>query len=338
VGISATFAVVLSLLAASFGSSALAAPSVELTPVVRGAPPLPGSDVVVLCPDITEKTGVFLARGEDSIASKLARSGYRVFLADPWAAPATASGGFDTVAGEVFPAILQELESRAGGGKLFWLGHGLCGFVPVASAARLTKDTATVHWIALATRLDWTRPSSPLLRWLETWSRGETPVPEANGRLLFTGVRDAVGPRASSVPNGLKPTVSGGAKNDLESYHRNNLLRPPVDAVLDDVMRWFQGGRADASTGWLDYSVGFDKVPGKGLVLLGASDPLAPPENSIHAANRIRPKQKVTLTILARGEGMREDYGHLGVLLSQNASADVDPIILRWIGNGGSGE
>ncbi|MEE2829987.1 MAG: hypothetical protein VX498_12425, partial [Myxococcota bacterium] len=40
-------------------------------PVVRGIPPAPQAPVVALCPDISERPEVFLARGRGSLAATL---------------------------------------------------------------------------------------------------------------------------------------------------------------------------------------------------------------------------------------------------------------------------
>jgi hypothetical protein len=293
--------------------------------------------VVALCPDITETADVFLARGDASLASRLARAGYRVYLVDPWASSLAASGGFDAVVSELYPAIVDELESRSGRGSVTWLGHGLCGFLPIAASAGGGTEVAAVDWIALGTRLSWTDPSPVLMQWLRSWERGETPVPEHSQRILFTGLRDALGPRASSVPPSFAKTSSVAARVQLESFHRAHLARPPPAALVQDLLRWFERGGADAATGWLDYGMGLESVGGSGLVLMPASDPLAPPESSLAVRARFSASTPVQFHLLARSEGMKEDYGHLGLLLSQNASGDGDRLIINWLAARGPG-
>jgi len=298
--------------------------------VIRGAQPAPGADVVALCPDLTERPQVFTSRGEDSLASRLARAGKRVFLVDPWSATATASSGFDGAVTEVLPELLRELNLRAGGGEVHWIGHGICGLLPMAAAARGDEDAAALHWIALGTRFDWTRPSDPLRSWLEAWAEDEDPVPAATQRVLFTGLREAMGPRASSVPAGLRSGTGRSAGEELENYHRNTLLRSPPKVLLEDVGRWFSGGKISAATGWIDYSVGLEKMTGDGLLVAGMSDPWAPPE-AVMTARVAAASDRFEFKVLARSEGAKEDYGHLGMLLSENASADIDRLVLHWL-------
>jgi hypothetical protein len=287
--------------------------------------------VVALCPDLTERPEVFVARGEHSLADRLARSGYRVYLVDPWAATLAASGGFDAVVSTVYPEIVAELQRAARGGRVTWIGHGLCGFLPIAAAAGGGNPTASVDWVGLGTRLDWTQPSPLLTSWLRSWERGEAPVPQHSQHILFTGLREAVGPRASSVPPGLGGGGSKTAAGQLETIVRSGIGRPPVLAVVKDLIRWFERGAAGASTGWLDYGLGKDHVMGRGLFLMPASDPLGPPESTLQAASAFPSANGVEFVLLARSEGAAEDYGHLGLLLSRNASADGDRLILRWL-------
>jgi hypothetical protein len=329
VGKSAIFGAVLGV--SLFFCGPIAHAELPIEAVIRGAQPAPGADVVALCPDLTERPQVYTVRGEESLATRLARAGKRVFLVDPWSASATASAGFDGAVVDVFPALLKELQLRAEGGAVHWVGHGLCGLLPMAAAARGEEGAASVHWIALGSRLDWSRPSGPLRSWLRAWAEDEEPVPSATQRVLFTGLREAVGPRGSSVPTALKGSTEFPAKNSLELFHRNKLLRPPPQLVLQDVMRWFSEGRMAASTGWLDYTVGLEKMVGNGLVIVGSTDPWAPPESVLPVLHRAGEGFRVETVLVSRSEGAKENYGHLGMLLSQNASADVDRPILHWL-------
>ena len=324
-------AIVAGVLGASlfFGVSSAQA-DVFIEAVIRGAQPAPGADVVALCPDLTERPQVYTSRGEDSLASRLARAGKRVFLVDPWSATATASSGFDGAVTEVLPALLSELSMRASGGEIYWIGHGICGLLPMAAAARGNEDAAAIHWIALGTRFDWTRPSGPLRSWLQAWAEDEDPVPAATQRVLFTGLREAVGPRASSVPPALRTDTNRSAAEELETFHRNKLLRAPAKVVLEDLIRWFSAGTISASTGWIDYSVGLEKMTGDALLVAGMTDPWAPPESALPAPAAAG-SARLEVKVVGRSEGAKEDYGHLGMLLSENASADIDRVVLHWL-------
>lgn len=335
-GISAIFGVVLAGVVLLAPPPAHAEEGSLLVAVVRGAPPRADAKVVALCPDLTDQPEVFLARGEQSLADRLARAGYRVYLVDPWASKIAASGGFDAVIDTVYPSLVNDLKKAAGGGRVTWIGHGLCGFLPIAAAAVGGQEGHTgVDWVGLGSRLDWTHVS-PLFRdWLTAWATGETPVPLHSQQILFSGLRGALGPRPSSVPTALQSRKGGSAGAQLESYHRTNLARPPALAVLADLIRWFDRGRPIASKGWLDYTLGLERVTGRGLLLLPASSPVGPPESVLEATSSFSASVDVATVLLSREQGMSEDYGHLGMILSTNASADVDRLLLRWLAGQG---
>ena len=318
-----------------FSGNATAAEFPDPTPVVRGFPPAAGAPVVALCPDISERPEVFLARAEASLATRLARSGYRVYLVDPWAANETRVNGFDGAVTSVYPRLVQRLAELGGTDEITWIGHGLCGYLPVAAAAKPNEKLPSVRWVALGTRLGWRMPAPTHEAWLESWSKDESPVPRAVQEVFFTGVRDAVGPRASSVPSPLDDGTGRSADEILESYHRNHLGRTPTPSLVEDLRRWYEAGTALSASGWLDYQVGIERVAGPGLVLLGASDPVAPPEDGLQARHRFLPGTEVDFEVLSRVEGRREEYGHLGMLLSNHAARDVDRLILGWLRNGG---
>jgi len=331
-GISAIFAIALAVGLVLTPAPAFAGASNSLVAVVRGAPPRADAKVVALCPDLTDRPEVFLARRDQSLADRLARAGYRVYLVDPWASNLAASGGFDAVVDKVYPSILNELIEAAGGGQVTWIGHGLCGFLPIAAAAvGEQEENKIVDWVGLGTRLDWSKASPVLEGWLRAWERGETPVPAHSQQVLFTGLREAFGPRPSSVPQALQSEGGASAGAQLESYHRANLSRPPVQSVLADLIRWFDRGSPVASKGWLNYSVGQERVPGRGLLMMPASSPMAPPESVLGVIGDLSDSANLVTLALSRDSGMSEDYGHLGTLLSGNASSDVDRLILRWL-------
>ena len=125
---------------------------------------------------------------------------------------------------------------------------------------------------------------------------------------------------------------SGHAADEvLEAYHREHLARTPSPAVVTDLLRWFSTGTAAARSGWLDYQAGLTKVPGPGLILAGSSDPVAPPEDALEGVASMPSSAEISFHHLSRVEGMREEYGHLGMLLSQHAARDTDQLILRWL-------
>ncbi len=317
-------------------SAACAPPASNLEPVVRGRPASQSAEAVALCPDISDRKEVFLARDGNGLAGRLARAGYRVYLVDPWNTTEARSKGFDGVVQSVFPRLLQELEERSGTGRVTWIGHGLCGFLPVAAAARPGEGLPTLRWAALGTRFDF-RLVSPLLRtWLQSWIVQAEALPVLAQQVLFTGLRPAAGPRRTSLPPAAEGTPGSTLAEILERFHRAEIARPPPRAVVEDLLRWFDEGRPTDRAGWVDYSRGLDAGFGEALVVVGASDPVAPPEMVLGGADRLARKIPVELRFLSRISGDREEFGHLGMLLSRHSAHSVDRTILSWLRGRGS--
>ncbi|MBJ94144.1 MAG: hypothetical protein CMP23_06650 [Rickettsiales bacterium] len=300
--------------------------------VVRGHPPGGDAEVVALCPDITERSEVFTARDGDGLAGSLARAGYRVYLVDPWSSSQAQVRGFDAVVREVYPALLADLARRGGGGQVTWIGHGLCGFLPVAAAARPDQKLPQQRWVALGTRFSWTLPSPLLLRWLRSWQANEVPLPELVARLLFTGLRPRSGPRPSSAPAQLDQARHPAEV--LQAVHSAKVARPPPRALVEDLLRWFEQGAARDREGWVDYSTGLASIAAAGLLVAGASDPLAPPEDVLPALRSLAADSVTQLLVLSRGNGDLEEYGHLGMLLSRHSARDVDGSVVQWLRRG----
>ena len=301
----------------------------EPQPVERGTPSAYEAEVIALCPDIGERPEVFLAREGEGLATHLARGPWKVYLVDPWSTPTAAAEGFDGVVRDVYPWLLQRLAEASGHERVTWIGHGVCGLLPLAAAARPSGNPPPTRWVALGTRFDWSLPSPVLERWVDGWRTGAPPLPDLVQRLLFTGLRAAVGSRNSSVPRGVQ--VVGTPAESLEFLHRDTIARTPPAGVLDDLARWMSQGRITDRSGWVDYEAAYANVRGPALLVAGASDGVAPPEQVLPALDRLAPEVGARWHLLSRISGDREEYGHLGMLLSRHAARDVDPLITAWL-------
>ncbi len=311
-----------------FPGAAAASGAPEPVPVVRGQPSGFESEVVALCPDVSERPDVFLARDGDGLAGHLARGHRRVFLVDPWASPTAHAEGFDGVVREVYPELLERLKTAGGADRITWIGHGLCGLLSLAAAARPSGNPPATRWAALGTRFSWALPSPALRDWVAA-SLAARALPDAVQRLLFTGLREGLGSRRSSLPAGIE--ARGSLQESFERFHRTTIGRPPPRAVLEDMVRWIASGRVTDRAGWIDYGVGYDNVRGPALLVAGASDPVAPPEDVLPAIDRLPAEVGARYHLLSRVDGDREEYGHLGMLLSRHSARDVDALLDAWL-------
>ncbi len=297
-----------------------------------GAEPLPwaGSErgsagAVVLCPDVGTGPGVFAVPGASALPARLAAAGWQVYAVDPWSGEAAALRGLDGVIEEAYPALLEAVGARAPGGNVVWIGHGLGGVLPVAAADRVAPPA----WIAVGTRFDYRLPPDAAVSWARSWAAGRAPDPLGTARVWWTGVREARGARPGSAPAGA-PALSTDLAS-LQALARNVVERPPPAAVAADLLRWYETGVATDRAGRVDRLAGLDAAAGPALLISGASDPLAPPEDVLPALERLPAGADVEYRMLSRVNGHREEYGHLGMLLSRHARRDLDRLVLGWL-------
>jgi len=285
--------------------------------------------LVALCPDIGESARVFTARSDGGLANTLERAGYRVYLVDPWQNAEADTGGFDAVVEDIYPALLGQLAEIAGEAPVTWVGHGLCGMLPVAAAsADVPAAPAAPRWVALGTRLDY-RFGAPAVRsWLASHARGEPPPYPVLRATLLTGLRDAPGFRSSTDP-GFPQGV--GAANAVRIVFEDQLMEDPPVAVVEDLIRWYEVGAPLARDGRTHYLDGLTACPGPVLLVAGCTDPIAPPEDVLAGLEPLANGNDVSYRLLSRVNRHREEYGHLGMLLSRHARRDVDRLVLRWL-------
>lgn len=291
----------------------------------------PSGPLVALCPDIGESVRVFTARSDGGLAGSLERAGYRVYLVDPWQSSQAAATGFDGVVHQAYPALVHQLTEIAGEESLTWIGHGLCGMLPAAAAAtspEAAPPPAAPRWVALGTRFDFRFAAPAVGLWLESHALGKTPPYAVLRASLLTGLRDGPGLRSSTDP-GFPQGVN--AANAVRIQFENHLSAEPPVAVVQDLIRWYAEGEARSRDGGTDYLAGLGTIPGPLLLMAGCSDPFAPPEDVLAGLDRMDTTREATYRLLSRANRHREEYGHLGMLLSRHARRDVDRYVQHWL-------
>jgi poly(3-hydroxyalkanoate) synthetase len=312
-------------------ATALSGDVPDPVPFVLGSSPPADAEVVALCPHIGERPEVFISGKGSGLAGSLARRGYRVYLVNPWITEAARTHGIDGVARAVYPELLRKLATMSGRSDVTWIGHGICGVLPVTSAATPAGGAAVpdVRWVALGTRFDYRFPSDAEMAWLTTWSEGEAPLPLVVKRMYMTGLREAAPPRNASTPDHLDQETAPHVA--LAQLFNKSYSVPPPKAVVDDLLRWYRDGRMTSKEGWVDYGRGFDLVAGPVLFIAGSTDTVAPPEDVLTAVDRLEERIETTFRLMSRINGHREEFGHLGLVLSRFARRDVDRVIGAWL-------
>jgi hypothetical protein len=252
-----------------------------------------------------------------------------VYLVDPWNTSMASDDGFDGVVAEAFPQILGKVKALAGGSKVTFVGHGLCGLLPVAAAADPRGTALDYQWVGLGTRFDWRTVAPLYVEWLQGFVAGERPLPPIEKAVLLTGLRPGLGTRASSVPSTLPQDQE--IDETMYRFYDRSLYREPPAGVLRDMLRWMETGSMTSRQGWVDYGRGLDAVQGPALLVAGMSDPVAPPEDVLPGFDRLNGRVRASYRLLSRANGHREEYGHLGMLVSRHSARDVDRLVLAWL-------
>ena len=165
--------------------------------------------------------------------------------------------------------------------------------------------------------------------WLQGFLDGARPLPGIAKSVLLTGFRPGLGARASSVPGTLPQ--DGDIDETMYRFYDKSLYREPPAGVIEDLFRWMSAGAMVSRQGWVDYGRGLDAVEGDALLVSGMSDSVSPPEDVLAGVDRLAGRIGVAHRLLSRANGHREEYGHLGMLISRHAARDVDRLILAWL-------
>jgi lysosomal acid lipase/cholesteryl ester hydrolase len=256
---------------------------------------------------------VFTVRdGGGGLAQRLAAAGYEVERVDPWLGSAAEERGFDAVVNETYPQLVAWLQRR---GPVIWIGHGLCGLLPVAAAAGADPPELG-GWAALGTRMDYRFEPPAVHRWLSSWETDGVPDTGTVQACQLTGVAD-------------EPRRGCSARLDVMELHRQRVERRPPPAVLEDLQRWYATGEVTSRDGAVHYLDGLARSGGPVLLVAGVSDPMAPPEDVLPALEQL--PGAAHYRMLSRINGHCEEFGHMGMLLSRSARRGLDRVLLAWL-------
>ncbi|MBT3223597.1 MAG: alpha/beta fold hydrolase [Proteobacteria bacterium] len=286
--------------------------------VVFHLPPAPGGagEPVVLSHGLGMAGDVFRYGNGPTLAQSLAAAGFSVYLLCHRGDRESLVRGafsFDDIVERDLPAALQRVCEDAGFPRVHWLGHGFGGQLGLAWAGYGGGDRLATM-TSLCAPVRFTRPSSQMMRWSLVsrmipahWcfparivSRMLTPI-GGYGEMMTCGaspparVRGVMEYASSDVPAGL----------------------------VGQMMQWLEGGSMTSLTG-LDYVEALTKVRLPLLVLFGDADRVCPVGSGDVAAAHWGGVDKEVIRL----EG---GYGHLDVLLGNDAPKEVFAPVIRWL-------
>jgi pimeloyl-ACP methyl ester carboxylesterase len=294
---------------------------------------------VVLCHGLDSNRFIFDLVPGPSLARFLTENGRDVWVAELRGAGMSDRPGFlgtevprdwtfeDHLQYDV-PAIIHHVLSETGASRIHWVGHSMGGMLiqaylaahsdaPIASAvtAGAPANFAVIRMKAL-------RMLANLRNFLRLFPVAPMPF---NGRLIL--------PIAHKLPGFL-----------LGLFHPPNISASVVRKIvavgselITSTRLWMDFGRFVATGVYAPENgkpylenLGESSVP---ILLLGGSEDLMAPPESIRAAVVNGALGERICHIFGKDQGCHEDYGHIDLVVGERVVQEVYPVILRWLGD-----
>ncbi|HPQ70196.1 MAG TPA: alpha/beta fold hydrolase [bacterium] len=300
-----------------------------------GATPEPGAPVIVLVPDLYENGRVFALDERHGLADRLAAHDLGVVVAElrgqglsekpAWWNDRRADWTFEAHVRQDLPAIVAAVKGRYAGRKIVLAGHGLGGLACFAYAAAESDEIAALAgWgvadgfgplnelhRALLARLD----HLALLGAAPTHKGATAPAP-------FIGTRESLFDVLLCNGRSLaRPTVA-------RYYER--ALEPMSIGVARQAARWAERNEWTSYDGRIDYRAGLPSLVCPVLLLSGGQDNLFPAVASREMLDRIGSADK-RHRVFDRASRYRDDYGHAGLLIGEEADDEVGDYFRQWV-------
>lgn len=223
------------------------------------------------------------------------------------------------------PALLALALEHSQASSAFWLGHSMGALVGYAFAGAPERPRlkglmalAAPVFFRYSGLLRYAALLSPLAAWpfgfRQRWVSVSLAPFLGYVALPFTDV----------IANlrSIAPAVQRRVTAHLVSSVTLKLLRQFRDWISHDVFRSYDGRE--------DYRARIARIGCPTLVMGGAGDQLAPPENLRAQFDLLTAKEK-TLMIFGRENGDAADYGHGDLIFSERAPVEVYPAFVKWL-------
>ena len=260
----------------------------------RHEPAVRRHDVPVLLVHGTFSNRFFFG-GQRGLAAYLADRGFDAWVAElRGRRPEPVAGEWDFedwILGDA-PALVNAVLGATGVARLAWVGHSAGAVIGTGFAARAPEQASRLAALVMLA----------------------APAPHAPGA-------------AHVATAALGHAVSAGAGR----FPARALRIGPVDERPGILRRWFswnRGGRWVGRDGF-DYHAAALAVAVPALALAGAADLLAPPSACRRLLDLTRGERE--LITCGRANGFSRNYTHNALVISDEARADVWPVLADWL-------
>lgn len=235
------------------------------------------------------------------------------------------SGTLDDYAGLDLPAAIAEIQAQTGADRVGYVGHSMGGMVGAVYLAT-TPDAPLYAFVALGSPVAFDRldPLNQAALGLAYYA----PVPWVDSS-LGAELRAAMGEQPSTPVDAF---VDDRLFNDIAPEQRPRVYRELTSPMTRGEMRHLgqigQIGALSDASGQADYLAPLAQVDIPAQIWAGAADQVAPPWQVQPLAEHLGQGAYV---LAGRETGFQSDYGHLDLVLGDNAASEVYPMLTQFL-------
>jgi pimeloyl-ACP methyl ester carboxylesterase len=226
------------------------------------------------------------------------------------------------------PAVIDFVCRETAKDKVTWIGHSMGGMVMFAyltSADKEEKDKVA-NFVALGSPVLMPQPPEKFVASLEE-------MPEWALIINAKYPAKSVAVAAASLETPL----------DVMYYNKENMGPERIARMYANVMDNFQlgvirqmktlvkGGEFVSHDGSYNYRRHLSEITCPSLFVAAKADPLGTP-TSLNASYMEVSSEDKSYLLLSRANGFSTNYGHCDMIMGKNASKEVYPYLLEWLG------
>jgi pimeloyl-ACP methyl ester carboxylesterase len=233
---------------------------------------------------------------------------------------------FDDYLYHDLPAALALIHKVTRESKVHWVGHSMGGMLAYAYLA-VWNDTS-IRSVVTAGSPAFSTIERPLLDWVVGMRILARPINRIPNRILGRLASYAPGLALNSIghllcnPRNMDPRA-------VKRFLRQSLEDIPV-SLVEQFASWYRNKAFRLSYGTFDYREALRHIRVPVLVVAGARDWLVPPHDLRSVFEQLGSRDK-HFFLAGKDAGLKENYGHVDLILGTRALSEIFPRILHWL-------
>lgn len=223
------------------------------------------------------------------------------------------------------PAAIEYIRERRGGARVGYVGHSMGGMVALAYAA-WHGDAALSSLVIVGSPIEFTDPD-PLLR-----AAAPAMISGRLGRVVPSRGLSRAASRWDELPFHSDELLWAPGSVDGPSQRRmmREAVSPMSAGELTQLSRIIRRGRFTSLDGRLDYEAALRDLRVPLRALAGRDDHIAPPDRVIPWVEAAGSAER-DWWLAGRASGLGHDYGHIDLILGDDARREIFPQITGWL-------